>query len=414
MRLESLRLQNFRGFEDAILPLDRPLTVLFGENGSGKSSVLMALALCISAVLDPILKNRRSAYWSPTDDDIRRTERQSTMALTFRHDNQSLRGTFIQQRLAPSMMGQFQAISQIILKGTPFLCIYHSANRTVDRVHDILEKEAAKEPRQIDSQWGLADSLNAGGLGFRTFFLWFKEREDAENRRKVQEKNFSAVDPHLSAVRAAIEGLFPTYTNPRIQHDPLRLEITKGDQPLSMDQLSDGEKQVLVMTADIARRLSMVYPNETNPLEQEAVILVDEVELHLHPLWQRKILPAWRRIFPGCQFIVTTHSPQVISEVPNDAVFLVKDFQFVRPGAPTEGRDSNSILEETMGTPERPPEIKAELANIASLIDEEKYGQARDSLDKLAQRLTEQDNEVVRLRTMLHFMEGAHATDSQG
>ncbi len=416
MRLESLRLQNFRGFEDAILPLDRPLTVLFGENGSGKSSVLRAMGLSFTSIIKNALDQVGEAYpFFKSSHDIRLGSTKADITIEWNHQKTIQQTTHFVRLGDPqhSFFGKVATVRSMVESGVPFLPIIFSAHRTIDDSENVLRSSGVPDTKRR-TPGVLDDALNPGSFGFRTFFLWFKEREDAENRRKVQEKNFSAVDPHLSAVRAAIEGLFPTYTNPRIQHDPLRLEITKGDQPLSMDQLSDGEKQVLVMTADIARRLSMVYPNETNPLEQEAVILVDEVELHLHPLWQRKILPAWRRIFPGCQFIVTTHSPQVISEVPNDAVFLVKDFQFVRPGAPTEGRDSNSILEETMGTPERPPEIKAELANIASLIDEEKYGQARGSLDKLAQRLTEQDNEVVRLRTMLHFMEGAHATDSQG
>lgn len=411
MRIEFLRLQNYRGFEDATLPLDRPLTVLFGENGSGKSSVLTALTLCFTELVKRIIRDDRNyLYWFPTYDDIRLGATNCLISAGFRRDTLTLSGTFSYGRGDAALDGSFNTLPSKFLQGKPLLAIFYPSNRSISGSSDIFVNA---EP-EFDSDWALSDALNPGHLGFRPFFLWFKLREDAENRRKVQEKNFAAADPQLSAVRSAIEGLLPGYTNPHIQHDPLRLEITKGKQSLSMDQLSDGEKQVLVMTADIARRLSMIYPKEPKPLEQEAIILVDEVELHLHPSWQRQILPAWRRVFPNCQFIVTTHSPQVISEVPNDAVFLVKDFQFVRPSAPTEGRDSNSILEESMGTPERPREAKAALEKIANLIDNEDYAQARETLAALAQKLTEQDNEIVRLRTLLHFMDGDHASHSQG
>lgn len=414
MRIESLRLQNYRGFEDATLPLDRPLTVLFGENGSGKSSVLMALGLCFSELLstaDP--GQRKGITWRATYDDIRHDAAEFLIGLKLRENAETIEGDIRYRRGNSSHSGGFKRLPMKILQGGPVLCIFHSSSRVIHRSEKIFDDAGPTKEDHLDPQWALADALNPGGLGFRSFFLWFKEREDAENRRKVQEKNLAATDPHLSAVRSAIEGLLPGYTNPRIQHDPLRLEITKGNQALSMDQLSDGEKQVLVMTADIARRLAMVYPKEPKPLEQEAIIIVDEIELHLHPSWQRQILPAWRRIFPNCQFIVTTHSPQVISEVPNDAVYVIKNFQFYRPGAPTEGRDSNSILEEVMGTPERPQDVKEELEKIAALIDNERYADAHKHLDVIAERLTESDNEIVRLRVLLHFMEGSHAAGSQ-
>ncbi len=196
--------------------------------------------------------------------------------------------------------------------------------------------------------------LIGGHLKFRSLFQWFKAREDVENERKVAEQDLSLEDPQLAAVRRAIAGMLPGFSGLRVQRDPLHMVIRKGDETLAIDQLSDGEKLLLALTADLARRLAMTYPDRGDPLQGEAVVMIDEIELHLHPAWQRRALSALARTFPGCQLIVTTHSPQVLSEVPNDAVVLVKDFQFVRPGAPTAGRDSNAILVEAMDTPERP------------------------------------------------------------
>jgi len=166
--------------------------------------------------------------------------------------------------------------------------------------------------------------------------------------------------------------------------------------------------------ADLARRLAIAYADQGDPLKGEAVVLIDEIELHLHPAWQRRVLSSLQRTFPSCQFIVTTHSPQVLSEVPNDAVVLVKDFQFVRPAAPTAGRDSNAILTEVMDTPERPAAQVEAINAISTLLDEGKHAEARARLDALARELSERDREVVGLRTMLHFLEGSDEAHPQG
>ena len=92
---------------------------------------------------------------------------------------------------------------------------------------------------------------------------------------------------------------------------------------------------------------------------------------------QALLLAALRRTFPRCELIVTTHSPQVLSEVPNDAVLLVKDFKFYRPAAPTEGGDSNAILWVVLGVPPRPVEVVAELDAVLEMLDDRAYGQAR-------------------------------------
>ena len=190
--------------------------------------------------------------------------------------------------------------------------------------------------------------------------------------------------------------------------------IRKGSEVLAIDQLSDGEKLLLVLGADLARRLAIVYPDSADPLQGEAVVLIDELEHHLHPAWQRHVPGALRRTFPGCQFIVTTHSPQVISEVPNEAVVLVDGFRFEHPGTPTAGRDSNAILAEAMGTPERPAAEREAIRAISALIDEGKHAEARAQLDALAAKLSESDREIVGLRTMLHFLEGGDEAHPQG
>jgi predicted ATP-binding protein involved in virulence len=393
MRIKSLTLKNFRGFEDATLDLDRPLTVLFGVNGSGKSSVIDACAVSLSVLLErgqALLDSSDLRIGSETAEVRAQLLDDGTpMVVSTRHTN----GGTITPTRVPS-------------KGLVLFALYRST-RQVQPYAFAASQPASRPLTPPMDDW-------AGHTHFRLLFLWFKEREDVENERKVAEQNFSLEDPQLAAVRRAIAGMLPAFSGMRIQRDPLHMVIRKKDETLAIDQLSDGEKLLLALAADLARRLAMVAPSANDPLQGEAVVLIDEIELHLHPSWQRTALTRLRTTFPNCQFVVTTHSPQVLSEVPNDAVFLVHDFHFYRPAAPTAGRDSNAILAEAMDTPERPAAQLAAIREVSKLLDEGRHAEARTKLDALAGEISEIDREVVTLRNMLHFLEGVDAARQEG
>jgi predicted ATP-binding protein involved in virulence len=182
--------------------------------------------------------------------------------------------------------------------------------------------------------------------------------------------------------------------------------VQKGDTLLEVDQLSDGEKCLLAMAGDLGRRLALANPSPADPLSAAAVVLIDEIELHLHPGWQRMVVERLRQTFPNCQFILTTHSPQVLSQVPAESVILLDRFKRAELPAGTLGRDSNAILTEVMGVPERPQATADRIHEIAELIDREELPAAREALDTLAKQLGEQDSEVVRLRSLIGFLGG--------
>ncbi|MDM8525382.1 AAA family ATPase [Desulfococcaceae bacterium HSG8] len=97
----------------------------------------------------------------------------------------------------------------------------------------------------------------------------------------------------------------------------------KNNSEFSIEQLSDGEKCLIALIGDIARRLAIANPSLDDPLQGKAVILIDEIDLHLHPSWQRMILPGLLATFPKCQFVITTHSPQVLGETDARHIFLL-------------------------------------------------------------------------------------------
>jgi predicted ATP-binding protein involved in virulence len=109
----------------------------------------------------------------------------------------------------------------------------------------------------------------------------------------------------------------------RVEEDPLRLIVNKAGYPLDIAQLSDGERSFLAVVTDLCRRLTLANPGLDDPLQGEGVVLIDELELHLHPKWQRTVIEKLRSLFPRLQFIGTTHSPFVIQTLRKDELRLL-------------------------------------------------------------------------------------------
>ncbi len=175
-------------------------------------------------------------------------------------------------------------------------------------------------------------------VDFRRFFEWFRECEDAENEssrgamrhileslqnnpQDVQLKKKLLQFPYnkpLTAVRNAIATFMPGFSTLRVQREPrLQMMVEKHGKTLDVAQLSQGEKSLMALVGDIARRLATLNPGLENPLHGDGIVLIDEIDLHLHPQWQRGIIQRLRDTFPNCQFLLATHSPLVISDAKN-------------------------------------------------------------------------------------------------
>ena len=148
---------------------------------------------------------------------------------------------------------------------------------------------------------------------FRVFFEWFRDRENFENERRIDDPKFR--DRQLRAVRTAIERFLPGVHGLKVRRGPLRMALSKSGGELRVDQLSDGEKCTLAMVGDLARRMAIANPSQDDPLVGAGVVLIDELDLHLHPGWQRHVVSALEETFPNCQSLVSTHSPQIVSHV---------------------------------------------------------------------------------------------------
>jgi predicted ATP-binding protein involved in virulence len=219
-------------------------------------------------------------------------------------------------------------------------------------------------------------------------------------------KERPAADRVLQACEEAVRRFLPGYKNLRLSgENGKQLWIDHGPTPIPVRQLSDGERGTLALVLDLTRRLAQANPHLKDPAaESEAIVLIDEIDLHLHPKWQRQIVNNLCEAFPRCQFIATTHSPQIIGEVKHEQIQIISNGQ-VYPPAYSFGVDSSRVLEEIMDSEPRTLVVKELLQKIYQAIEKEQFNAARELLVELVKKLGDKDPEVTRLRSVLAFLE---------
>ncbi len=416
MKLSRLTLTNYRGFASATVDFDPKMTVIVGVNGAGKTSILEAIASLLSHVLGGIRRGL-GVGGRLTQEEIRVEASEASVRLDATILDNPLQWTLAvtregHKRSQTSELAALKPLIEFVQAAYAVgmfelpLAVYYPTNRAVlDIPNRIRERHAFSA---LDAYDG---ALGAGSRNFRLFFEWFREQEDFENELRLRDSAFR--DPQLGAVRRAIEALVPGVENLRMHRRPQRLVVDKWGQELDVSMLSDGEKCVLALVADLARRMALAAPQRSDPLKMPAVALIDEVELHLHPAWQRDIIKRLPEVFPRTQFIFTTHSPQVLGELHASNVRVLRDFQVEVSPAETWGRDSNRILEALMGANARSEAIEELFATLSVAEDDERWGDAWAAIDALNAQLGGDDPEVTRRAAMLPAREDVQGAPSE-
>ena len=364
MQLKKLNLENYRGIDSITLDLEGKSTILFGVNGVGKSSFLRGINLIFAHIINRIVSNQFKQQISITRDDVRFGANTAHLYGLFTFDN----GLEAKYGFSYSKSTNTRKVMRKEL--TEFIDLFTESYLTEDTTASMMpvfafygiNRAVFDVPLRIRKthEFGRIEAFqNAieSKTDFRTFFEWFRNQEDIENEQKAARQNLNYTDPALDAVRESIYKMLPELSNLRISRKPLRMCATKDNQTLPIEQLSDGEKCILAMLGDLARRLALANPSSKTPLMGGGIVLIDEIELHMHPSWQRKIIPLLHETFPNIQFIITTHSPQVLGEIPDNFNLLLltkeeSDMSKINvvPIAPGY-YDSNLVLEDFMGTP---------------------------------------------------------------
>ena len=191
----------------------------------------------------------------------------------------------------------------------------------------------------------------------------------------------------------------------RIERRPLAMKVKKNGKSLKIDQLSDGEKCTIALFGDLARRMALANPEKENPLEGSGVVLIDELDLHMHTSWQRKVLNVLRDTFPNVQFIITTHSPQILGEM-DDSVNLLYLYNednkiLFKTYESFVGWDANVILEEVMNTSSVNLDIKKMIDEMYKYIDDKKYNAAEELADILDKKTNGYADGVSKARILI-------------
>lgn len=455
MKLERLTLANFRGFDQIDLDFTEDVTVIAGVNGVGKSGVLKALTSAMSLALPKFTVSRESSL-GLSDTDVQSGKPGLSVSVTLKLDTAKIiidltraaplaadkaeslikrrddlrfatretkKGSKEEQeindeiRLIEIQLDQASDIAAVrflpndvatdadelvaALKGgrNQPLAVLYNTSRFLSRLPPTLPKT-----KKIDAAAAYDKSLNQLEVSLNDFANWY--------RAVVAEVAASEKARLFLQLEQAIKTFLPEVSNLDLHEGrPPRFSVMKSGQMLFLEQLSDGERGLLALVFDLTRRLAIANPDSDNPVaEGVALVLIDEIELHLHPKWQRDALQRLRDIFQASQFVVTTHSPLVLGEVPARCVrFLEFVNSKVGVTVPTEayGVDANRILQEFMGAPVRNRQVDGELKTLFELIDQERFDEARSAIAALERKLGEDEPELTRATSLIRFLEGA-------
>lgn len=415
MRVTRLKIANLRAIEDAEFKFQPGFNLIVGVNGVGKTSVLDALSISLAPVVKHVNRLRTTRDFS--FDDIRVGANALTVECGIEIDREEFTylihkpressaprkktaGMPREQVLDTPERSEFIGTSPRLATdrqpgGRPFAILF-STRRAV-----ATNRVPSKGSSAGGVKAALAEALIDRQLRLSEFAEWM-------HAQKTLTDEVPAAARVLNAFEDAVSRFLPGYSNLRAQRGkPPKLLIDHGRTTLEIWQLSDGERGSLALVLDLTRRLAQANPQMDIPAAQaEAVVLIDELDLHLHPKWQRQIVENLTSAFPNCQFIATTHSPQVIGEVEHNRIQIIANGHVYSP-THSYGVDSSRVLEEIMGADPRAEEVSSLLSQLSQEIGRQQFDNARSLLDRLVERLGEDDPEVTRIRTLLDFMEGA-------
>ncbi|MBR1645365.1 MAG: AAA family ATPase [Selenomonadaceae bacterium] len=437
MKIKELHLKNFRCFDELTISFSTPYTVLIGINGSGKSSILDALRIVIddftsstqydarkgsvfinSIKVHDLIKPQEYIKLQDRDAKIKTVIAGSTINKESQYpvavnvtaefsSGQSLSWThelFAHSSLKNSGVNEVgthvRDLQQRISNDERVTCpvvVYYGTRRQWDK------SSGSKTPEIsfLSQMNGYVNCLSAQPFNIEVMRHWFSRMLLIERKKSV---------PEFQAVRTAIANCYKNIVDSnelqdvKIDYDAeaedieIQQTFTNGkSEILPLHYLSDGAKSILAVASDIAYRMAVLNPHLLGNVtkETDGVVLIDEIDMHLHPSWQQKVVESLHKTFPNVQFILTTHSPTVLTNVPKENIRVLNAGEIYTPPVNTKGRDVNSILREIMHTEIRPSDVTEKLNAFAKAVEAEDLNSAQQILDDLREQLGDTDSEVV-------------------
>lgn len=330
MIIKNIHIENFKGIENKDIYFNDQFTVLIGNNGAGKSSILDAVSVAMGTVLmktgasfgysgaktRPLFKDEiRKVIISP--DNIEYTN--VVLSGQLFYESQTLDWYRCQLINAKSL--SYKDASKLTGLGDSFakniqlplnlpLFVHHTTARLWGNIYD--KSKTQKIGSRLDGYYACLDSRSIKDI----FFYWFKTFEDSALK-------FNKDKSLYNAFTQAITSVVPEWNKIHFSWELNDLMgLTNNNNWLPLRNLSDGYRSIVHLTADIAYRAIKLNPHlgDRAVIETEGIVMIDEIDMHLHPKWQRHIVDDLKRTFPKIQFIVTTHSPFIVQSLKADEV----------------------------------------------------------------------------------------------
>jgi predicted ATP-binding protein involved in virulence len=421
MRISHLTVKNFNGFEFRELNFHRQFNLLVGDNATGKSSVLDALAVAVGSWFLGIRGFEKGPGIDPSE--VRVVAHPHLDSYTFEKQfvsriecsgvvmGQSITWARELQREGGRTTGvDAKAISDAASDAEkrvragegitlPLICTYGTERLWFEKGHHV--RKAAKDAsRRMPSRFeGYRDCFNFT-IQETALLDWIRDETTVSLPDKRDTMALSAVK---HAVTGCVEGAGALYYDGRYKD---LVVVMDAHGPQLFRNLSDGQRIMLTLVGDLARRAAILNPHlaESALRDTPGVVMVDELDLHLHPKWQRRVIADLKRTFPALQFITTTHSPQLIGEAQPDEITLLDGGKATAPPR-SFGIDSSRVLEEVMGASSRNQSVEELLAQLFNSIDHEDFDAARHLLSQAESNLGADDPEVTRARALMTFLE---------
>ena len=426
MYLKSLNLCNYRCFEKFHIDFDEDLTVIVGSNGAGKTSALEAAAVALGTIFTSMdgLTGRnitssdayRKSFLVGSSEDMQtqypvEVEADAVIDRSSVHWKRSLtnsegKTTVVDAKEIRAVGAELQTK---LRDGDKKVRLPMIAYYATNRLWDYHREKKSDVFRTNTRTNGYIDCLS-GTTNLKLMLNWFRKITVQKYQR--QERGLEPIPEHL-AVYKAMECCFTemadcsdVYVYYNIDSNELNVEYTEKNglrksEPFSI--LSDGYKSTISLVADIAYRMAILNPQllDTILSETRGVIMIDEIDLHLHPRWQQKVLTVLRKIFPKIQFIVTTHAPAVINSVKTKNLRILKDYELIPAGSEVYGKEAGAVLSEIMGASSRPVYVEEKLDLFKQFLNVGELDEAEKVLDELDELRNYHDPELAGNRVKL-------------
>ncbi len=410
MVIKSLKLSHFNKFEELSIEFSESFTLLVGENGSGKTTILDALMIAASRwSLVSSVTNKAADDYKPTDANNRLVGELVGDRIQFRQSGEArvdfhihVGDRVIRAETATPYTPHPQDHLNLAIKK-----FYESSERVEPPVLALFSAHrgvtlGARSPDTKPSRWDVYRNTRIDGLNRSFYSEWFKNEAIAfANEAGSWRPGYLAVKNAVVSSIVGAEDLF--------YHGDLRELVVSFDgvaQPLS--NLSAGQRMMIGMVIDIAIRAvtlnaHLLEDGPDNLLENcPGLVLIDELDVHLHPGWQRSVASDLQKTFPAMQFVATSHSPQIIGEVPRENIRILRQDGTVETPSVSQGADSNWILDHIMtGSSSRSDESRRLIEAAEAALDNDEIDAAERALDEFEEYMGGVDGKVVGLRSRL-------------